>query len=57
MPTDTTTNPYPDVALPARADFVYDWDDPGTPDAYRCFQACHRRIEADEAGDPIFAQF
>jgi hypothetical protein len=44
---NTTTDPYPDVPLPAGADEVYGWDDPGTPHAFRQFTACHRVIDFD----------
>ncbi len=47
MPT-TTTNPRPDVPLPAGAEKVYDWENPGTPGAYRYFRGRVRTIPAED---------
>jgi hypothetical protein len=46
----TTANPYPNVRIPAGADFVDEWQDAGTPDAWRLFDGSERVIAA--APDP-----
>jgi hypothetical protein len=42
-----TTNPYPHVPVPAGADDVWDWNDPGTTGAFRQFTAARRIIDFD----------
>lgn len=45
---NTTTNPYPDVPIPAGADEVYGWvPRAGTPNASRQFIASRRIIDFD----------
>jgi hypothetical protein len=45
------TNNIPNVPLPASADEVYDWEDPGSPGAQRYFEGCRRSVPT--GGDPI----
>ncbi|BBY36310.1 hypothetical protein MMAN_04440 [Mycobacterium mantenii] len=47
----TTTNPFPNVPLPAGAGIVDEWLDAGTPHAYRTWHGWHRTIAADDPGD------
>jgi hypothetical protein len=47
----TTTNPYPDVPLPAGATKVYDWCDIGHRDVFREFEGASYIIDRDEEGD------
>jgi hypothetical protein len=45
----TTANPYPNVRVPAGADFVDEWEKAGTPDAYRLFDGSERVIARSDA--------
>lgn len=39
MITITTNNPYPNIPVPAGADEVFGWADPGAPLAFRYFES------------------
>jgi hypothetical protein len=51
MTTTETTNPYPEVRVPAGAVWVDEWQQPGTPDAWRIFDGPERAIAG--APDPL----
>jgi len=46
MSMTTVSNPYPNISLPAGADEVCEWDAPGTPYAFRYFEASSRVVPA-----------
>jgi hypothetical protein len=48
--TTTTTNPYPDLPIPAGAVWA-EWQDPGTPYVYRLFAGSKRVIARSDASD------
>jgi hypothetical protein len=51
MSTTTTTSPYSEVRIPAGAVWVDEWQEPGTPDAWRIFNGSERVVAG--APDPL----